>query len=104
MGVGRKGIPVSVMSFRTAASALPCAAPLPTMTRGFLADRRRAAALETATGEANGGSGRGYLGYTLVMVRIVIFNICEYECQCLFLIFVHANANSEKTCEYSDHH
>ena len=34
----------------------------------------------------------------------VISNIREYECKCLFLIFVHANANSEKTCEYLDHH
>ena len=33
--------------------------------------------------------------------RMFISNIREYECECLFLIFVHANANSKKTCEYS---
>ena len=43
--------------------------------------------------------------YTLVMVQIVIFNICECEFQCEYFILIFANANSKKkTCEYSDHH
>ena len=30
----------------------------------------------------------------VVMVRIVIFNICEYECQCEYFILIFANANA----------